>query len=77
MAHELDQQRNGITPHWKPEDIIGTISLKTLLFSDDYRHIALKGILTAFVMLAFGGAFALIFRTELAVPGVQLLGARG
>jgi len=77
MAHELDLQRTGITPHWKPEDIIGTISLKTLLFSDDYRHIALKGILTAFVMLAFGGAFALIFRTELAVPGAQFLSARG
>ncbi len=77
MAHDLDHQRTGGLPHWKPEDIIGTISLKTLLFSDDYRHIALKGILTAFLMLALGGASAIIFRTELAVPGAQFLSARG
>jgi cytochrome c oxidase subunit I len=77
MAHELDHKRTGGAPHWKPENIIGSISLKTLLFSDDYRHIALKGIMTAFVMLALGGAFAMIFRTELAVPGAQFLGARG
>jgi len=76
MAHELDYQRTGAAPHWKPENIIGTISLKTLMFSDDYRHIALKGILTAFIMLALGGTFAIIFRTELAVPGAQFLGAR-
>ena len=76
MAHKLDKKRTGAKLHWKPEDIIGTISLKTLMFSDDYRHIALKGILTAFVMLALGGAFALIFRAELAVPGAQYLGAR-
>jgi cytochrome c oxidase subunit I len=76
MAHELDQQRTGVALHWKPENIIGTISFKTLMFSNDYRHIAIKGILTAFIMLALGGAFAIIFRTELAVPGAQFLGAR-
>ncbi len=76
MAHELDIKRTGAAPHWKPENFIGTTSFKTLMFSDDYRCIALKGILTSFVMLALGGTFAIIFRTELAVPGVQLLGAR-
>ncbi|GMQ76070.1 MAG: hypothetical protein BMS9Abin01_1334 [Gammaproteobacteria bacterium] len=76
MAHELDHERMGVKLHWKPENIIGEISLKTLLFSNDYRHIALKGILTALILLAVGGAFAMIFRTELAVPGVQFLGAR-
>jgi len=62
--------------HWKPENILGEMSLNTLLFSNDYRHLALKGILTAFLMLALGGTFALLFRTELAVPGVQFMGAR-
>ncbi len=76
MAHELDHSRTGAAPHWKPENLIGTMPLKTLMFSDDYRCIALKGILTAFIMLALGGTFALIFRTELAVPGAQFLGAR-
>jgi len=76
MAHELDEKRTGAKLHWKPEDVIGSMSLSTLLFSNDYRHIALKGILTSFIMLALGGFFALIFRTELALPGVDFLGAR-
>jgi cytochrome c oxidase subunit 1 len=76
MAHELDHERLGVKLHWTPEDIIGAISLKTLLFSNDYRHIALKGILTSLVLLALGGAFAMLFRAELTVPGVQYMGAK-
>ena len=76
MAHELDDVRMGGNPHWAPEDVVGKISLGTLLFSNDYRHIALKGILTSLIMLGVGGIFAIIFRTELMVPDVQLLGAR-
>ena len=51
--------------HWKPENIAGTTTVRELLFSNDYRHIALKGIFTAFIMLALGGFFALTFRLEL------------
>ncbi len=76
MAHELDIERMGGRPHWTPEDVIGNMSLKTLMFSNDYRHIALKGILTSLVMLALGGTFAIIFRTELALPDIQFLSAR-
>jgi cytochrome c oxidase subunit 1 len=76
MAHEFDHERMGVKLNWTPEDIIGTISLKTLLFSNDYRHIALKGILTSLVLLALGGTFAMLFRAELTVPGVQFIGAR-
>ena len=74
MAHELDEVRMGEKPHWTPEDIVGNMSLGTLLFSNDYRHIALKGILTSLVLLGVGGAFAMIFRTELMVLGAQNLG---
>ncbi|MBL4873923.1 MAG: cbb3-type cytochrome c oxidase subunit I [Rhodobacteraceae bacterium] len=76
MAHEHDNIRTGITPHWIPEDIIGKMTLSQLLFSNDYRHIAIKGVLTSMVMLGIGGTFAIIFRTELMVPDVQILGAR-
>ncbi len=30
-------------PDWAPEDLIGKTSLRELLFSDDYRLIAIKG----------------------------------
>jgi cytochrome c oxidase subunit 1 len=73
---ELDLQRMGNLPHWDVQDLIGKMTLKSLLFSDDYRHIAIKGILTSLVMLALGGIMAILFRTELAVPDVQILGAR-
>ena len=63
-------------PHWTPEDLLGTWSLRTLMLSDDYRAIALKGVLTSLVMLALAGLFALTFRAELTVPGIQYLGAR-
>jgi len=76
MAHELDGVRTGEKPHWTPTDIIGNMSLGTLMFSNDYRHIALKGMLTSLLMLAIGGIFAIIFRTELMVPDQQILGAR-
>ncbi len=76
MASEIDNQRIGGLPHWRPENLIGDMSLRDLLFSDDYRCIALKGILTSIVMLALAGAFAMTFRTELALPDVQFLPAR-
>ena len=76
MAHLHDAERMGETPHWVPEDIIGNMTLKTLLFSHDYRHIAIKGILTSVVMLGLGGLMAMLFRTELALPDVQFFGAR-
>lgn len=76
MAHELDGVRMGNPPHWTPEDVIGKMTLSELLFSNDYRHIALKGVLTSLIMLAIGGGFAIIFRTELMVPDVQYIGAR-
>lgn len=63
-------------PHWTPEDLLGTWSLRTLMLSDDYRAIALKGVLTSLVMMALAGLFALTFRAELTVPGIQYLGAR-
>ena len=76
MAHLHDAERMGETPHWVPEDIIGNMTLKTLLFSHDYRHIAIKGILTSILMLGLGGLMALLFRTELAAPDIQFFGAR-
>ena len=76
MADGLDVKRMGGLPHWKPENLIGDMTVRDLLFSDDYRCIALKGILTSILMLALGGAFAMAFRTELAFPDVQFIGAR-
>ena len=63
-------------PHWKPQDLIGNWSLREFLFSNDYRIIAVKGILTALAMLALAGVFALTFRAELTVPDIQFFGAR-
>lgn len=63
-------------PHWPPENLIGTLSLKALLFSNDYRVIAIKGILIALIMLGLAGLFALTFRAELTVPDIQFFGAR-
>ena len=63
-------------PHWNPEDLLGSLTLRELLFSNDYRLIALKGILTSILMLGLGGLLALTFRAELAVPDVQFFGAR-
>ena len=62
--------------HWEPQNLIGEMSLRDLFFSNNYRAIALKGILTSLVMLALGGVFALTFRAELAVPDIQFFGAR-
>ena len=62
--------------HWKPEDLVGTWSIREFLFSDDYRAFALKGVLTSLILLALAGLFALTFRTELAFPGLQFLTAR-
>ncbi|HEY5598919.1 MAG TPA: cbb3-type cytochrome c oxidase subunit I, partial [Kiloniellales bacterium] len=63
-------------PHWPPQNLIGGWSLGALLFSNDYRAIAVKGILTALAMLALAGLFALTFRAELTLPDIQLFGAR-
>ncbi len=62
--------------HWKPEDLVGTWSIREFLFSDDYRAFALKGVLTSLMLLALAGLFALTFRTELAYPDIQFLTAR-
>ncbi len=72
----LDDPKMGEKVHWEPKDLLSGLTLKQILFSNDYRHIALKGMLTAFIMLALGGMFAIIFRTELAIPDVQFIGAR-
>ncbi len=71
MAETMEQ-----APHWQPEDLLGRMTLKELFFSNDYRAIALKGILTSVVMLALGGLFALTFRAELTQPDIQFFGAR-
>ncbi len=63
-------------PHWPPQDLIGSWSLREFLFSNDYRIIAVKGILTSLAMLALAGLFALTFRAELTVPDIQFFGAR-
>jgi len=76
MAHIDDAERMGGTPHWEPEDVIGKMTISELLFSNDYRHIAIKGMLTSLVMLALGGLMAMLFRTELAAPDIQFFGAR-
>ncbi len=76
MAHELDAARMGGKPHWGPEDILGGMTLRDLLFSNDYRHIAIKGMLTSVMMLGLGGLLAMLFRTELAVPDIQFFDAR-
>ena len=65
-----------LTPHWTPEDFLGPMGLKEFFFSNDYRIIGLKGILTSVVMLALGGLFAMTFRTELMQPDIQFFGAR-
>ena len=64
------------TPHWAPANLLGSLSLKQFLLSNDYRVFALKGILTSLVMLALAGLFALTFRAELAQPDIQFFGAR-
>ncbi len=74
MAEDLYKPSRGYLAHWKPENLVGKMSLGEILFSNEYRHIAVKGIFTSLIMLALGGFFALVFRTELAFPGVQVLG---
>lgn len=61
---------------WKPEDLLGKLTIREFLFSNDYRIFALKSVFTSLVMLGLGGLFALTFRTELAVPDIQFFGAR-
>lgn len=73
MTHSIREEN---IPHWQPQDLISKLSLKEFLFSNDYRVIALKGIITSIIMLALAGLFALTFRVELAIPGIQLLEAR-
>jgi cytochrome c oxidase subunit 1 len=76
MANTLDDDRQGGFTNWKVENLIGDMTLREFLFSNNYKCIAIKGILTSFVMLALAGSFALAFRTELAVPDIQFFGAR-
>ncbi len=63
-------------PDWVPEDLLGKTTFRALLFSDDYRLIALKGILAALMMVGLAGVAALTFRVELTVPGIQYLSPR-
>ncbi|MCH9000856.1 MAG: cbb3-type cytochrome c oxidase subunit I, partial [Proteobacteria bacterium] len=72
-AQGIDSTRE---PHWRPEDLLGTLSVRDFLLSNDYRVLALKGVLTALVMLGLAGLFALTFRAELTLPGIQMFGAR-
>ena len=76
MTSANDTARMGGLPHWEPADVLGKMTLSDLLFSLDYRHIAIKGILTSIVMLGLGGLMAMLFRTELAVPDIQFFDAR-
>lgn len=73
MTQEIDSTRE---PHWRPEDLLGTLSVRDFLLSNDYRVLALKGVLTSLVMLGLAGLFALTFRAELTLPGIQMIGAR-
>ncbi len=66
----------GQPPTWQPEDLLGRMTVREFLFGNDYRIIAIKGILTSVMMLALGGLFALTFRAELTQPGIQFFGAR-
>jgi len=59
---ELDMKRLGKLAHWPIEDVIGGMTLKSLMFSNDYRYIAIKGMLTSLVMLALGGHLAARWR---------------
>lgn len=76
MAHADINARMGTMPHWEQKDVLGNMTLSILLFSNDYRHIAIKGMLTAVVMLALGGLMAMLFRTELTVADIQFFDAR-
>ena len=61
---------------WQPTNLLGQLTVKEFLFSNDYRVISVKGILASLLILALGGIFALTFRTELAYPDIQFFGAR-
>ncbi len=76
MAHIHDEVRLGTKLHWDAENVLGNMTLRDLFFSNDYRHIAIKGMLTSLVMLGLGGLMAMLFRTELALPDIQLFDAR-
>jgi hypothetical protein len=45
MAEEHLTPERGKLAHWKPTNVIGDMTIKDFLFSNDYRHIGLKGIL--------------------------------
>ena len=78
MAHPTaaDLAETQTTLHWEPKNLLGTLTLKELMFSNDYQVIAIKGILTSLVMLGLAGLFALTFRAELTLPDIQYFGAR-
>ncbi|NIR28748.1 MAG: hypothetical protein GWN84_05410 [Gammaproteobacteria bacterium] len=75
-AHVPEKAPSLRTPRWAPADLVDGSRLGALLFSDDYRLIALKGILLSLILLGLGGLFALTFRLELAQPDLQFLAAR-
>ena len=61
---------------WQPTNLLGQLTVKEFLVSNDYRVISVKGILASLLILALGGIFALTFRAELAYPDIQFFGAR-
>ena len=60
---------------WQPTNLLGQLTVKEFLVSNDYRVISVNGILASLLMLALAGIFALTFRTELAYPDIQFFGA--
>ena len=40
---------------WQPTNLLGQLTVKEFLFSNDYRIISIKGILASLMMLALGG----------------------
>ena len=62
--------------HWEPENYLGKLTVRKLLFSNDHKAIAIKGILFSLIVAAIAGLFGLTFRLELTFPGIQLFSAR-
>ncbi len=76
VAATHDNNRDIDAARWDPKDLLAELDLRRLLFSDDYRMIALKGLLLSLSMLALAGTFGLTFRAELTAPDIQFFGAR-
>lgn len=62
------------TPMWEPIEK-EKLTIKNLLFSNDYRMIGLKYMLFSLVFFVIGGMAALLFRFELGAPGETIMNA--